>query len=149
MNGRKRCRSESDGDGDGVRAKSKDEAIRRENGHDEEVDDEEVDEWALDEQELNPETVAKKRRMGIIKEHLDLLAQDSYHFVKSEGHRGLGEWSVDFGHLIKIMKQVEIEKIIEQRFGGVATRLLRILQDKGKLGEKQVRQDAPIYYPSP
>lgn len=137
MNGRKRCHSESDGDGDedGVGVRGKDEVIR---GHDDTVDDEEVDEWALDEQELNPETVAKKRRMGIIKEHLDLLAQDSYHFVKSEGHRGLGEWSVDFGHLIKIMKQVEIEKIIEQRFGGVATRLLRILQDKGKLGEKQV-----------
>ncbi|KAF8468344.1 RNA polymerase III subunit RPC82-domain-containing protein [Kalaharituber pfeilii] len=109
------------------------------NGDDEAEDDEdeERDEWAED-QEVNPETAAKKRRMAIIKDHLDLLAQDSYPFVKSEGNRGLGEWSVDFGALIKTMKQVEIEKIIEQRFGGVATRLLRILQEKGKLDEKQL-----------
>lgn len=111
------------------------------NGIDDEEDqddDEDVDEWAQDEQEMNPETAAKKRRMGIIKEHLDLLAQDSYHFVKSEGNRGLGEWSVDFGGLMKILKQVEMEKIIEQRFGGVGLRLLRILQEKGKLDEKQL-----------
>jgi len=103
-----------------------------------EDEDEDVDEWAQDEQELNPETAAKKRRMGIIKEHLDLLAQDPYHFVKSEGNRGLGEWSVSFGELMKTMKQAEMEKIIEQRFGGVGLRLLRILQEKGKLDEKQV-----------
>ena len=111
-------------------------------------DDDEVDEWAEEEEEINPETAAKKRRMGVMKEHLDLLAQDSYHFVKCEGNRGLGEWSIDFAALGKTMKQVELEKIIEQRFGTVATRLLRILKEKGKLDEKQVLPPYPPPSPS-
>ena len=88
---------------------------------------------------MDPEAIAKKKRMNLIKMHLEILAQDSYHFVNLEGTRALGEWSVDFAALTKTLKQVEFEKIIEQKFGGIATRLLRILQDKGKLDEKQVR----------
>lgn len=133
-NGKKRAREEDDD----MVINGKNGTVNGEDDNDEaEDEDEDVDEWAHD-QEINPETAARKRRMGIMKEHLDLLAQDSYHFVKMEGNRGLGEWSVDYGSLTKIMKQVEMEKIIEQRFGGVATRLLRILQEKGKLDEKQV-----------
>jgi len=132
-NGKKRARD----DDMGVNGRSG--AVNGIDDDDEDEDeDEDPDEWAQNEHEMNPETAAKKRRMGIIKEHLDLLAQDSYHFVKSEGNRGLGEWSVDFGGLMKTIKQVEMEKVIEQRFGGVGLRLLRILQEKGKLDEKQV-----------
>ena len=133
-NSKKRARDDDD-----MGINGRNEAANSIDNEDEDEDeDEDVDEWAEDEQETNPETAAKKRHMGTIKEHLDLLAQDSYHFVKSEGNRGLGEWSVDFGGLMKTIKQVEMEKIIGQRFGGVGLRLLRILQEKGKLDEKQV-----------
>lgn len=134
-NGKKRPLNNGD-DGGGI-INGPNRGINGEDEEDDEDEDDEMDEWD-DAEELNPETAAKKRRMGIIKDHLDLLAQDSFRFVKSEGNRGLGEWSVDFTSLMKTMKQVEMEKIIEQRFGGVATRLLRILQEKGKLDEKQV-----------
>ncbi|KAF8426620.1 RNA polymerase III subunit RPC82-domain-containing protein [Tirmania nivea] len=132
-NGKKRARDDDD-----MGINGRNGSVNGIDNDEDEDEDEDVDEWAQDEQEMNPETAAKKRRMGIIKEHLNLLAQDSYHFVKSEGNRGLGEWSVDFGDIMKTIKQVEMEKIIEQRFGGVGLRLLRILQEKGKLDEKQL-----------
>jgi DNA-directed RNA polymerase III subunit RPC3 len=85
-------------------------------------------------------SVAKdqKSRMTEIKKHLQLLAEDSYRFVRLVGSRGLGEWTVDFGALTKILRQTELENIITERFDGVATRLVRILNEKGKLDEKQV-----------
>ncbi|KAH0537160.1 hypothetical protein FGG08_006030 [Glutinoglossum americanum] len=80
----------------------------------------------------------QKNRMAEIKRHLQLLAEDSYHFVRLVGNRGLGEWTVDFEALTKILKQVELEGIITERFDGIATRLVRVLTEKGKLDEKQV-----------
>ncbi|KAI9775081.1 MAG: RNA polymerase III subunit C82 [Geoglossum umbratile] len=86
------------------------------------------------------DSIAKdqKSRMAEIKKHLQLLAEDSYRFVRLVGSRGLGEWTVDFGALTTILKQTELESIITERFDGIATRLVRILNEKGKLDEKQV-----------
>jgi DNA-directed RNA polymerase III subunit RPC3 len=96
-----------------------------------------TDEWA-EEDDIDPEANRKKKRMKLIKQHLQLLAEDSYKFLHSEGNRGMGEWSVNYKELGKIMRDIELEKIVEERFEGVGTRLLRIIKDKGKLDEKQV-----------
>ncbi|KAI9823329.1 MAG: RNA polymerase III subunit C82 [Thelocarpon impressellum] len=84
------------------------------------------------------------RRIGQLKQHLQLLAEDSYHFIKLVGHTGLGEWRVDFRALVGILRQLELESIITERFGGSALRLVRILSEKGKLDEKQMSNLALI-----
>lgn len=91
-----------------------------------------------DEDDLNPKAKLKKRRMVLLKQHLELLAQSSIKFVRLESTKGAGEWSVNFRELMNYMKQLELEKIVEERFGIKAIRLLRICDEKGKLEEKQV-----------
>lgn len=50
----------------------------------------------------------------------------------------MGEWSVNYKELGKLMKQIEVEKVVEERFGSMGTRLLRIIKEKGRIDEKQV-----------
>ncbi|TGZ83086.1 hypothetical protein EX30DRAFT_317054 [Ascodesmis nigricans] len=88
--------------------------------------------------DMDPEVRKRKKRAGLLKKHLELLAADTYHFVKFEGKRGNGEWSIDYEELGKKLRGLEIEKIVEERYTSVGTRLLRILKDKGKLEEKQL-----------
>lgn len=80
--------------------------------------------------------------MAMIKQHLELLAEDSFKFLRLESNRGMGEWSVNYKELGKLMKQIEVEKVVEERFGGMGTRLLRIIKEKGRVDEKQVSQSA-------
>jgi len=105
---------------------------------------EETDEWAEEDDGIDPEANRKKKRMKLIKQHLQLLAEDSYKFLRSEGNRGMGEWSVNYNELGKVMRDIELEKIVEERFEDVGTRLLRIIKDKGKLDEKQIATIALI-----
>jgi DNA-directed RNA polymerase III subunit RPC3 len=103
-----------------------------------EEDSDEIDEWEEGSGDIDPEAVKKKKRILLIKQHLQLLGEDTYGFLRSEGNRGMGEWSVNYKELGKVMRSLELEKIVEERFEGIGTRLLRIIKDRGKLDEKQV-----------
>ena len=84
--------------------------------------------------------------MSSIKQHLHLLAEDEHEFVRlTEKDNGLVEWSVDFRALSGQLRQYELERTITARFGTVATRLVRIFLDKGKLDEKQISNLALIH----
>ncbi|KAI9815698.1 MAG: RNA polymerase III subunit C82 [Pycnora praestabilis] len=91
-----------------------------------------------DEPDMASYSSDRQNRMMNINQHLQLLLHDSRRFVIRHGSRGLGEWKVNFRALTKMLRQMQLENTISQRFGGVATRLVRILIDKGKLDEKQV-----------
>lgn len=110
----------------------------------EEEESEAEDDWDND-ADMDPEAAKRKNRMKMIKQHLLLLAEDSFKFLSSEGNRGMGEWSVNYKELGKTMRAVEMEKIVEERFESTGTRLLRIIKDKGKLDEKTVR-DIPVIH---
>lgn len=84
--------------------------------------------------------------MSSIKQHLHLLAEDEHEFVRlNEKDNGLVEWSVDFHGLSGQLRQYELERTITARFGTVATRMIRIFLDKGKLDEKQISNLALIH----
>lgn len=70
--------------------------------------------------------------------HLQMLANDPHEFVKQRGGRGQGQWEVDFKSLAGDLIQFELEALFTARFGATATRVVRILHEKGKLDEKQV-----------
>ncbi|KAI9787916.1 MAG: RNA polymerase III subunit C82 [Candelina submexicana] len=77
-----------------------------------------------------------QQRLGLIKKHLDLLANSPRKFITSTGNRGLGEWRVDFASLIQFLRQTALEDTINARFGRKAKRAVALLVDKGKLDEK-------------
>ncbi|KAG0130216.1 RNA polymerase III subunit RPC82-domain-containing protein [Tuber indicum] len=91
-----------------------------------------------DEEGIDAENRKKKIRMELLKQHMQLLAEDSWKFVRLESNRGLGEWSVNYKELGKLMRHIELEKVVEETFGEMGLRLLRIIKDKGKLEEKQI-----------
>ncbi|KAI5787118.1 RNA polymerase III subunit RPC82-domain-containing protein, partial [Geopyxis carbonaria] len=104
---------------------------------DQSEEESEEDEWAED-TDMDPDARMKKKRLQTIKQHLQLLAEDSFKFLRNEGNRGAGEWSVNYKELGKRMRGLELEKVVDERFESVGTRLLRIIKDKGKLDEKQI-----------
>ena len=74
----------------------------------------------------------------LVNEHLDLLAEDPRRFVIKVSTKGGGEWKIDFKNLSRILIQLEIEIYVTACFGNVASRIVRILHDKGKLDEKKI-----------
>lgn len=69
---------------------------------------------------------------------LHILADDPQEFVYYDKH--FKKWSIDHRRIVQILVQSELERTINARFGPTATRMIRILHDKGKLEEKQIGQ---------
>lgn len=107
-------------------------------GSDESEEDDDEDEWADADADMDLEAINKRNLTQLLKQHLQLLEEDSFKFLTGESNRGMGEWSVDYKELGKRMRGIELEKIVEERFESTGTRLLRIIKDKGKMDEKQV-----------
>lgn len=74
----------------------------------------------------------------LLNEHLGSLSEDPRRFVTKVGAKGGGEWKVEFNNLSRILIQLEIEIYVTACFGSVASRIVRILYDKGKLDEKKI-----------
>lgn len=77
-------------------------------------------------------------RINMVNRFLDLFAMDTFQFVRKVGTRAKGEWQIDFKALGNVLKQLEIESVIQQKYGDLAPRLLRIVKDKIKVDEKQL-----------
>ncbi|KAF2085755.1 hypothetical protein K490DRAFT_10284, partial [Saccharata proteae CBS 121410] len=77
-------------------------------------------------------------RLKLVKAHAEILAADPRKFVTWVSSRGGGEYKVDVRRLCDILVQTQIETTVSARWGPIATRLVRILNGKGKLDEKQV-----------
>lgn len=100
-------------------------------------DDEELDEeeWDEDEPGFEDSLLPPGSRTQDVKLQLRLLAQEPHrlvHFLEN------GKVTVDFRHLVRQLKETELEDVITSRFGTLALRLVRILLEKGKLDEKQI-----------
>ncbi|GAB7353017.1 hypothetical protein MBLNU459_g3574t1 [Dothideomycetes sp. NU459] len=81
---------------------------------------------------------ARNKRMGLIEQHMAILAEHPHGFATKISTRGKGEWRVNFPALVRWLQRNEIESVINTRFGSVSTRIVRMLSAKGKLDEKQV-----------
>lgn len=83
-------------------------------------------------------TMSAKSRLSIIRQHLLILASHPPHFLHripaTPYHPEM--WAVAFGPLTKHLLSLSLTQIITARFGALAARLTRILDDKGKLDEK-------------
>lgn len=86
----------------------------------------------------NSSFATRNMRLNQIEQHMALLAEHNRNFCSKKGTRGKGEWRVNFPVLSRWMQRNEIEALISARFGSIATRIVRMLNARGKLDEKQV-----------
>ncbi|KAI1382765.1 RNA polymerase III subunit RPC82-domain-containing protein [Hypoxylon trugodes] len=75
-------------------------------------------------------------RLHQMRQHLLILAESKEGFVRHCGGNDYGQWTVDFEPLLQHLKFVELDTIIENRFGRQGLRLTRILREKGKIDDK-------------
>lgn len=76
------------------------------------------------------------QRLHQMRQHLLILAESRQGFVRHCGGHDFGEWTVDFEPLMQHLKYLELDTLIENRFGRQGLRLTRILREKGKIDDK-------------
>ncbi|KAI0845242.1 RNA polymerase III subunit RPC82-domain-containing protein [Daldinia vernicosa] len=76
------------------------------------------------------------KRLHQMRQHLLILAESKEGFVRHCGSLDFGEWTVDFEPLMQHLKFLELDTLIENRFGRRGLRLTRILREKGKIDDK-------------
>ncbi|KAH7321026.1 RNA polymerase III Rpc82, C-terminal [Stachybotrys elegans] len=82
------------------------------------------------------EEASNETRIERMRQHLLLLAESKYRFVRHCGTMSRGQWAVDFDLVMKRLRDSELDAFIEQSYGRHGLRLTRILREKGKLDEK-------------
>lgn len=78
-------------------------------------------------------------RMTDVNQHLSLLSQPPYNLTGSNNTEGI-KWYIPFRGLARKLRHLELERMIESRYGDVALRVIRVLQAKGKLDEKRLQE---------
>ena len=77
---------------------------------------------------------------NLVQQHLLLLAEHPFQFATHHRrrHNRPESWDVDFSHVVDRIRLVELEQIIVSRYEREGLRIVRILQEKGKLDEKSI-----------
>lgn len=86
------------------------------------------------------EAAGGRSRAYEVDQHLALLAQPPYNFSSRRTTTGIITWTVEFRHLARKLRHLELERMIEARYGDVALRVARVLHTKGKLDEKRLQE---------
>ncbi|KAJ5889710.1 RNA polymerase III Rpc82 C -terminal [Penicillium tannophilum] len=79
-------------------------------------------------------------RVWEINQHLQLLAQPPHNLTSCVELYGVPKWRVGFRGLARKLRHLELERMIESRYGDVAIRVIRVLHAKGKLDEKRLQE---------
>lgn len=82
--------------------------------------------------------ISRDRRIEHLRQHLLLLSESKYRFIRQCGSQGRGQWTVDFARVMNRLRESELDSYIEQSFGRHGLRLTKILREKGKLDEKML-----------
>ncbi|KAK2800763.1 RNA polymerase III subunit C82 [Onygenales sp. PD_10] len=106
------------------------------NGHTNDEDDDDDDEPHTSGGSGRP----GKNRIYALEQHLSLLAQEPHIFATRSMQSGMITWAVEYRRLARRLRHLELERLIEARFGGIAVRLIRVLAAKGRLDEKRLQE---------
>jgi DNA-directed RNA polymerase III subunit RPC3 len=74
-----------------------------------------------------------------IDQHLGILSQAPFNLTTKHVISGLPTWRVGFRGLARKLRHLELERMIESRYGDVALRVVRVMHAKGKLDEKRLQ----------
>ncbi|KAI5294838.1 RNA polymerase III subunit C82, partial [Ascosphaera atra] len=75
-----------------------------------------------------------------VEQHLAYLAQEPYFFATRNISSGILSYTVEYRHLARHLRHLEIERLIDSQFGPLGVRITRILNAKGKLDEKTLQE---------
>ncbi|KAJ5560120.1 RNA polymerase III Rpc82 C -terminal [Penicillium frequentans] len=79
-------------------------------------------------------------RVWEVNQHLQLLSQPPHNLTSCVELYGVPKWRVGFRGLARKLRHLELERMIESRYGDVAIRVIRVLHAKGKLDEKRLQE---------
>ena len=79
-------------------------------------------------------------QLELARTHLLLLAEHPFGFVQhhKSSQSSPESWSVPYKALTAQIRRNHLEDAVRSRYGATAFRIIRILQEKGKLGEKEI-----------
>lgn len=86
-----------------------------------------------------PNGTSEASRSYEVNQHLSILSQPPHNLTSKKPIGGMISWTVEFRHLARKLRHLELERIIEARYGDVALRIIRVLHAKGKLDEKRLQ----------
>lgn len=92
-----------------------------------------------DEQDARDASTGPSRAYQV-NQHLSLLSQPPYNLASSVEVSGVIKWRIGFRGLARKLRHLELERLIESRYGDVALRVVRVLHAKGKLDEKRLQE---------
>ncbi|KAJ5322958.1 hypothetical protein N7452_011247 [Penicillium brevicompactum] len=75
-----------------------------------------------------------------IDQHLGILSQPPFNLTTKHVIAGLPTWRVAFRGLARKLRHLELERMVESRYGDVALRVIHVLHAKGKLDEKRLQE---------
>ncbi|EEP79241.1 predicted protein [Uncinocarpus reesii 1704] len=106
-----------------------------------------TNEFAGEDEEINgdEENGSAPKRRGpsrnyLVDQHLSFLAAEPNFFCTRRMQAGMITWAVEYRHLARKLRHLELERLVEARFGSFAVRIVRVLAAKGKLDEKRLQE---------
>ncbi|OZJ05024.1 hypothetical protein BZG36_02143 [Bifiguratus adelaidae] len=75
---------------------------------------------------------------------LEIMTKDQIGFVAKKDDRGHGEYVIQFAKIRDELKKRVFFEVLQEQFGSLSVRLVRILMEKGKLDEKMIQKIAMI-----
>ncbi|KAJ5100219.1 RNA polymerase III Rpc82 C -terminal [Penicillium angulare] len=93
-----------------------------------------------DHDDANEDEENGTNRAWEINQHLNLLSQAPYNLTVCVELYGSAQWQINFRGLARKLRHLELERMIESRYGDVALRVIRVLHAKGKLDEKRLQE---------
>jgi DNA-directed RNA polymerase III subunit RPC3 len=87
-------------------------------------------------QPTDPANLNMEDRTKVVDKHIQMLAEDPFHFVTWHSRAGFSQWHIEFDEIARQMIQTEIENTISARKGSLGVKLVRALRKKGKLDER-------------
>ena len=87
-------------------------------------------------QPTDPAKLNMEERTKVVDKHIQMLAEDPFHFVTWHSRAGFSQWHIEFDEIARQMIQTELENTISARKGSLGVKLVRALRKKGRLDER-------------
>ena len=87
-------------------------------------------------QPIDPTKLSLDEKTRVVDKHIQLLAEDPFHFITWHSRAGYSQWHIEFEEIAKQLIQTEVENTISARKGALGVKLIRALKKKGKLDER-------------
>ncbi|CAN9124873.1 unnamed protein product [Alternaria alternata] len=85
-------------------------------------------------QPTDPAKLNMEERTKVVDKHIQMLAEDPFHFVTWHSRAGFSQWHIEFDEIARQMIQTEIENTISARKGSLGVKLVRALRKKDVRG---------------